>query len=127
MFHFFTNYSRSPKWKSVRKDHLETQPYCQACGSKKDLEVHHIEPFHLNPDRELDPHNLITLCSRSCHLTFGHLMDYKSWNTDVVKDCSNYLSKLQQRPYHENYSQKPMSNSIISNLINFITFGYYRP
>lgn len=93
--------SRSSRWRTVRKEHLENQPCCQACGKKEDLEVHHIEPVHKNPDRELDPNNLITLCSKPCHLIFGHLMDYKSWNDDVVSDCKSYLSKIQQRPYHE--------------------------
>jgi hypothetical protein len=93
--------ARSWKWKDVRKKHLENQPFCQACGRKDDLEVHHIEPVHKNPERELDPNNLITLCGKTCHLVFGHLMDYKSWNDSVVSDCESYLSKIQQRPYHE--------------------------
>lgn len=102
MFSFLKNFKyafRSWKWSDVRKAHLKIQPHCQACGRKDDLEVHHIEPVHLNPDRELDPTNLITLCAKTCHLTFGHLMDYKSWNSDVVNDCLNYYSKLQKRPY----------------------------
>lgn len=90
---------RSPKWTSVRKEHLKKQPFCQACGSIKDLDVHHIEPFHLNPDKELDPDNLITLCSKYCHYTIGHLMDYKSWNKDVVNDARVYLDKVKNRPY----------------------------
>lgn len=98
--------TRSWKWRDVRKEHLKKQPFCQACGRKEDLEVHHIEPVHLNPSRELDPENLITLCSKTCHLIFGHLMDYKSWNKDVVNDSNNYLQKLQQRPYnHEQTNQ----------------------
>lgn len=92
---------RSWKWKEIRKKHLIEQPFCQACGRKEDLEVHHIEPVYLNPDKELDPANLITLCDKYCHFIFGHLMDYKSWNTNVVKDCESYLQKIQSRPYNE--------------------------
>jgi hypothetical protein len=66
--------------------------------SIKSLEVHHIEPVHLNPDRELDPSNLITLCSDPCHIVFGHFMDYKSWNINVVKDCSVYYNKCTLKP-----------------------------
>lgn len=104
MFWFFRKLryaTRSWKWKDVRKKHLESQPFCQACGRSSDLEVHHIEPVHKNPDRELDPTNLITLCSKGCHLLFGHLMDYKSWNKDVILDSESYLNKIRQRPYHE--------------------------
>jgi len=104
MFWFFDKFrfsGRSWKWRDVRKEHLKSQPNCQACGKNEDLEVHHITPVHVNPKGELDLNNLITLCSKPCHLTFGHLMDYKSWNEDVVDDCSSYLKKIQQRPYHE--------------------------
>lgn len=93
---------RSWKWKEVRKNHLKIESFCQACGKTEDLEVHHIEPVHLNPAKELDPNNLITLCSKNCHFMFGHLMDYKSWNTNVVADCKAYLIKIKNRPYNEN-------------------------
>lgn len=100
-FNRFRFASRSPDWKKIRKQHLLLQPFCQACGKINDLEVHHIVPVHVDPAKELDLNNLITLCSKQCHLTFGHLMDYKSWNKDVVNDCQSYLKKIQQRPYHE--------------------------
>lgn len=90
---------RSPKWSSVRKEHLISQPNCAACGRNKKLEVHHIEPVHINPDRELDPSNLITLCDDPCHFLFGHLMDYKSWNNDVVNDCEVYFNKVKNKPH----------------------------
>ena len=90
---------RSNLWSEVRNKHIKKQPFCQACGSTKGLEVHHIEPFHVNPARELDETNLITLCNKNCHLAFGHLMDYNSWNVDVIKDAGEYLSKIQNRPY----------------------------
>jgi len=104
MFWFFGNlnkpkYDRSPKWKTVRSQHLENNNHCAACGKKTGLEVHHIEPVHLNPDKELDLTNLITLCDSYCHLAIGHLMDYKSWNKNVIEDSKVYLNKVQNRPY----------------------------
>jgi 5-methylcytosine-specific restriction protein A len=90
---------RSPKWSKVRKEHLNSQPNCAACDRNKKVEVHHIEPVHCNPERELDPSNLITLCDDPCHLLFGHLMDYKSWNKDVKEDCEVYLNKVQNKPH----------------------------
>lgn len=101
---YFQYSNRSWQWKDVRKKHLESQPYCQACGRKDNLEVHHIVPVHINPSRELDGSNLITLCSKGCHLMFGHLMDYKSWNPHVVADCQSYLSKIKERPYHDKFT-----------------------
>lgn len=90
--------SRSSKWKKIRQEFIKNHPVCAACGSTKDLEVHHIEPVHKNPDRELDPSNLITLCSKYCHLAIGHLMDFKSYNKDIIKDAETYLNKVINRP-----------------------------
>lgn len=117
MFNWFYS-SRSPKWRDIRAKHVERQPYCQGCGSRNNLEVHHIEPYHVNPNRELDPTNLITLCKK-CHLTFGHLMDYKSWNVDVIEDCRNYFSKIKKRPYHENFSQISGNRGIVNSIIGW--------
>lgn len=91
--------ARSPKWKTVRANHLKEHPKCAACGRDLKLEVHHIEPVHLSPQRELDPSNLITLCSNPCHIIFGHFMDWKSWNMNVVRDCTVYYNAYKNRPY----------------------------
>lgn len=124
IFGLFGQNERSPQWSEVRKIHLSKQPFCQACGKKDNLEVHHIEPYHVNPSKELDPTNLITLCSKHCHLTFGHLMDFKSWNKDVVTDCSEFLSKTKQRPYHENFSYYPKNNFFVM-LLDFVRSLWY--
>lgn len=89
---------RSYKWSKVRKEHLENNPTCAACGRNKKLEVHHIKPFHLNPELELDPNNLISLCDDPCHFVFGHLMNYQSWNEEVIEDCEKYYGKIKNRP-----------------------------
>jgi hypothetical protein len=86
--------SRSPKWRSVRDAHVARQPACQACGRSRDVDVHHIIPFHQRPDLELEPTNLITLCSSPCHLVHGHFMSWNRWNPTVVSDCERYRIKL---------------------------------
>jgi 5-methylcytosine-specific restriction endonuclease McrA len=91
--------TRSSGWSKLRKQHLSSNPCCAACGNCKKVEVHHIEPVHLSPEKELDIDNLITLCDDPCHLLFGHLMDYKSWNKDVEQDCNNFYNKILDRPY----------------------------
>jgi len=99
MFWKYIRYAaRSPKWSSVRKAFLRDNPSCAACGSTKTLEVHHIEPVHLNPDRELDSSNLITLCDKYCHFAIGHLMNYKSYNPNVIIDAKDFLYKIENRP-----------------------------
>ena len=88
----------SYQWSKVRKKHLQKQPICAACGNDKKLEVHHIKPVHKYPELELEPENLITLCADPCHLIFGHLKHWKSWNENVVTDCEEYLQKIKERP-----------------------------
>ena len=89
---------RSPKWQTIRKNHIKNNPYCIACGRDTKLEVHHKIPVHINPELELDPSNLVTLCSSPCHLLFGHLMNFKSYNKMVTEDSAVYLNKVKNRP-----------------------------
>ncbi len=87
---------RSKHWRRVRNEHIKKFPLCAVTGSKKKVEVHHIEDFSSNPVRELDPTNLISL-RRDIHLLFGHCGNYKSINPDVVKDAELWKTKLQNR------------------------------
>ena len=81
---------RSGSWRRIEKDHLRVEPICQACRGTKHLQVHHERPFHLRPELELNPNNLITLCMgpSECHLRIGHGDDWKAYNPDVRKDAA---------------------------------------
>lgn len=87
---------RSSKWPALRKSFLEANPTCAACGCSTDLEVHHIKPYHKNPELELDPSNLIVLCDRpgpeNHHLTVGHLGNFRKENPEVVDDARDMLT-----------------------------------
>jgi 5-methylcytosine-specific restriction protein A len=82
---------RSSKWRSVERAYLFDWPNCVGCGSDKRLEVHHVRPFHLEPELELDPGNLITLCRR-CHLLFGHFDDWKKFNLSVRSNARGWFN-----------------------------------
>lgn len=97
-FEMWLGQPRSPGWRAVRSKHLDQFSTCAACGRSKDLEVHHVVPFHLNRDAELDPANLLTLCGDSCHLAFGHLFDWSSHNPTVREDAAAWLAKVRCRP-----------------------------
>lgn len=76
---------RSPEWDRVRDMWLERHPVCACCGGKKKLRVHHIIPFWVRQDLELDASNLITLCEAkkygiNCHLLIGHHGNWRRWN-----------------------------------------------
>ena len=81
--------TRSKQWSKVEKAHLIAQPFCAACGSTHLLQVHHKIPPSLAPSLELDPRNLITLCTDfyECHYRIGHGADYRSFSPTVVEDC----------------------------------------
>lgn len=96
------DHKRSNRWATVRKNHLKKNPNCALCGGTKKLEVHHIKPFHVHPELELDPNNLITLCEDKgdgvyCHLFFGHLGNFHSINEDVLIDIEIWREKLKNR------------------------------
>jgi 5-methylcytosine-specific restriction protein A len=98
--------ARSSRWPTVRKKHLELHPTCEMCGGKEKAEVHHIRPFHLHPDLELDPKNLVMLCEAkkvgaNCHLLFGHLGNFKSWNVEVIANAREWAAKIENRPMKE--------------------------
>jgi 5-methylcytosine-specific restriction protein A len=54
------------RWRTLRKEHLKENDYCQCCGRKEDLTVDHkISPLG-NEDLFFNPDNLQTLC-KQCH------------------------------------------------------------
>lgn len=86
---------RSSQWPRVRSEFVRLHPICEACGGIEDLNVHHVEPFHLKPELELDLKNLITLC-REHHFRIGHDPDgpwkparpnWSASNPEVRKHC----------------------------------------
>lgn len=88
---------RSGKWPAVDRHFLAQNPDCAVCGTKSAVVSHHIKPVHLYPDFELDPGNLIALCPPH-HLLFGHLMNWRSYNHNVIKDCAHMKLKINFRP-----------------------------
>lgn len=88
---------RSPGWPATRKAHLIDEPHCQACGGTEALQVHHVLPFWLYPELELEPHNLLTLCEargRNCHFTFGHLYHWSQYNAHAREDAARQLARV---------------------------------
>ena len=87
---------RHKDWRSFRKDYLKICNECKICGSKRKLAVHHIVPFHVDPSRELQTSNCMTLCFY-CHLIFGHLKNYKSYNRQIQFDAIEWEKRIKER------------------------------
>lgn len=83
---------RSPDWDDLRDDFLSLCPYCEACGSQANLQVHHIIPFNVRPELELSYTNLIALCMgpNECHLKLGHGGSFRCYNPNVAQDVREY-------------------------------------
>ena len=89
-------HARSPHWHAFKQAFLKKNPACVVCGRRTGLEVHHILPYHLHPERELDETNVVTLCriKTDCHLTFGHAGDFSGYNPDVLTDAKLWSDKF---------------------------------
>jgi hypothetical protein len=90
-------HARSSKWRTVRNNFLEKNPYCAVCGSDENLIAHHIIPVHIDKSKELDENNLMTLCQNktmNCHFIFGHLLNWTKSNPEVIKDSKIWQTKL---------------------------------
>ncbi|MBA3916294.1 MAG: HNH endonuclease [Acidobacteriales bacterium] len=92
---------RSTRWPAVRRVYLAANPKCAGCGAAKSLSVHHVEPFHLKPELELEPSNLITLCEpwfggQKCHLRIGHNNNWRDVNPHVRVDALTHLRLVEK-------------------------------
>jgi hypothetical protein len=77
------------EWQVTRakSNHRKAEPKCACCGHEAGFfgatnDVHHVIPVHIAPDKAADDSNLMTMC-RLCHFTFGHLGDWKAYNTRI--------------------------------------------
>ncbi len=91
--------ARSPQWRAVRAAWLRGHPSCAACGTTEDLEAHHVRPFHLFPELELEGSNLMTLCEKPahcCHFRIGHGFDWSRVNPHAREDAAAALARLEE-------------------------------
>ena len=80
------------------KEHPD-EKYCHVCGEKKNVELHHIIPRHIAPDKIFDENNLIPLC-RACHFRFGHLCNWDNYNPHIVEDAKMIHELILRRREH---------------------------
>ncbi len=69
------------RWRSIwQRDQRELlmsmDPICRRCKMEKGVEVHHLVPVYMAPDRAFDPSNITLLCDR-CHDTQHETQDWQ--------------------------------------------------
>ena len=94
--------TRSPKWKSFKKDFEILKPKkCAVCGNKKS-QLHHLKVFHLFPELELSVKNVEWFCqgigTGNHHLWVAHLGSFRSWNESALEDAKYMNTKIKNRP-----------------------------
>jgi 5-methylcytosine-specific restriction protein A len=104
---------RSPLWAGVRNKYLEENPKCAVCERTEKTNVHHIKPFHLHPELELVPSNLMTLCENqkngiNCHLFVGHLGNFRNINPNSIQDAATWNVKLKEENFHRVENEDPI-------------------
>lgn len=71
----------------AKKLYVKEHNQCAVCGYKKNLEVHHVVPVHVDPTLSAKSSNFITLCdyrNKGCHNVFGHFRNFRSkWNPNI--------------------------------------------
>lgn len=92
------NAKRSSQWASVRDSFLRGRR-CAVCGGRRSLVAHHVIPFHLAPDLELEESNLIPLCEAkrygiNCHLLCGHVGNWQRANPIVLADVAYWHQRI---------------------------------
>ena len=88
--------ARSSGWREFREKHIKD--FCELCLKKGiPLELHHVLPFHLYENLELDHTNVVTGC-RPCHLKFYHLGSFRSFNETIKQDIEIISNKIKNRP-----------------------------
>ena len=96
--HYFRDFkfgaARSSAWPKLEHAFRAQFPTCAACGTNVKIQIHHIQPFHIHPELELDPKNLITLCmsQKQCHLRLGHLQNYSWFNETIRSDAAEVFN-----------------------------------
>lgn len=90
----FLKGGRSGAWRGLEKRILQAQSSCEVCGATVRLQVHHVKPFHLHPDLEMEPDNLVVLCmgKNECHLQIGHGGAFRYFNPKVREHIASAKS-----------------------------------
>lgn len=112
------SHPRSGRWNKVRDDYFADHPHCAFRGCKCDgpFAVHHIKPYHLYPELELDPNNLITVCaggphSPNHHLYVAHDGNYSTYNPDAVQQLADGVYPVRGKELFEKARERQQRQS----------------
>ena len=88
---------RSPKWKQFCKDMEKMWGNRCLVTDSEIIQWHHVLPFHLFPESELDPQNVRPL-RPDVHFLLAHLGKWASYNENILRDIEIWKAKIANRP-----------------------------
>lgn len=128
----YAEYLQSPRWRSLRSQKLRRNPFCECCGAKTTIEVHHLS-YKRGWGNEL-LRDLMTLCYR-CHrlihdkLETGELVIKPKQGVRQILRASRDFLRITVNPDHwpkrRTYSKTRTANilRIYHDLRNELTSG----
>ena len=83
----FANVRRLPRVRRAMAAYRKSTPRCEYCGRSSAVHVHHVRPVSVRPDLAADSFNMMTLCAKRCHLTIGHMGNWRTYNAESEAVC----------------------------------------
>jgi len=87
---------RNPSWEHDSRLWLKDHNECAATGWTYKLQIHHVLPFHLFPQLEMDESNWIVLTENplfEAHFEIGHNKNWREYNIHVRIDAMMELKR----------------------------------
>ena len=78
---------------------------CAYCGSKVNLNRHHVIPWAAAPEKKDDPGNLSVLC-RPCHQAVAHGNNWKRFNSNLLETLKTPVWVTSNEYYKEMHGGK---------------------
>ena len=83
---------RSPRWPAFVHQLLRERPLCEGCGRRSET-GHHVIPFHVRPDLELDPGNVVPVCP-PCPFVVCHGGNWQLYIPTARADLAAHLARV---------------------------------
>jgi hypothetical protein len=91
----------SPKWKKKRKVAIDrSRGYCENCGAKSRLEVHHVTYDRFGQE---DPNDLLAVCV-PCHQVMDRDRQFENKWFKWIKRVSAFMCKVYGPDWNDEFS-----------------------
>lgn len=100
------------KFQSVAHELLHQEGKCQVCGSKQNLEVHHIVKGKVYDKSYTNPSNIIVIC-RDCHTQY-----HRNHDTVNAKTLIEFAKRRNQGALQRRVNELKIENNLLKKQID---------